>query len=146
MDHQTQNQEIWQEFYDLLKEWAQATSGKNYDHFGKFLTDTKGFQKKFKISLNQLSRLKNENRKSYAGMITHLVFNGTSIRITIYDPKKTILEITLEELPALYFESQPKDGTQFIIENEELVKKDVTKIARGEINEAQTKQKPAMVS
>jgi len=120
------NQAAYQEFLDLRAKWVQDTSSKYCHHFGNFLREQNDFKQPFSASLNQLARLCIKGKKWHAGLITQIVFRISSISITLYEPQRTVLKIPLKKLPQLHFEPQPRNGTQFIIENKILVKRDLT--------------------
>lgn len=146
MDHHSDNQDSYQNFLTIRQEWAQDASSKYCYHFGDFLREKKDFKRPFSASLNQLARLCIKGKKWHAGLITQIVFRTSSISITLYEPQRTILKIPLKELSQLHFELQPRNGTQFIIENEVLVKRDLTTTEGRNHYASPKKRKEVLVS
>jgi len=115
------------QFTDLVRQWGQDCSSKHYDHFGLWLVETVKYTKNFELTATQptglfLTRLK-ANGKSYAGLLTGAAFDGQKFILTLYGPKRMTIHVNHSDLTAIYYEFQPRDGTVFVIENEELIKR-----------------------
>lgn len=63
-------------------------------------------------------------RGMISGMVTDLDYDGNNLKVIIYDPKLTTLDIPLAQLRSFAIMQQPRDGTQFVIRNGTLIKID----------------------
>lgn len=92
-------------FLRLVQQWNDDLECLHYDHFGRYLLYTAKFQTPFCHSspspkgLFPIGLL--YGRNTATGLLTSVVFNGTSLALTLACPGETTLIIPLLELRSL---------------------------------------------
>ena len=100
-------------FLTLLRRWCKDTEDTHYDHFGKYLLESMGFNQPFQKKAAKSSHLffavlTKQNGTKYYGLITSISFDGKSLAIAFKNRTSKTIKIPLTELSSMY-EGEPEE-------------------------------------